>query len=277
MANLKGEERNIQTEVKLFTGIALGIPIAINPTVEALSAATNGRVAFKKDIDYTSEDGLRVDMWYKFEYTEDEDGEIVQRRYGADEEVFYEKATVWLSDNDDETEKGAWYVNTKTLDKHWITEENKGDYADKLATPTVHKAKKGEKELFDLLRDWLNIKVVDFQTPFAQLLAGNFREISEIIKENLEDELIAKGVQMPLYLNEYDGKLRQKIYTKKTLPGKVTSTLRLYEAVQKDTYLKKDVFSHKLQKYNPVFEESSNKIKPSSTPKVVEPNASAWS
>lgn len=253
MARVQGKER-VNVQRNLYTGVAKLIPIAFNPTKEQLNAKTNGVKAFENDIQYkfTTNDGTsyKFDVWCKLNYFVDEAGNLAQGIEPADTITDYVCYSWWgrpapdiIYNKEDNTVKGAWYVNSVTCDMEWIPENNvdkaraakrNGKLRLDYNSPKTHLATQGEKELMNWLVQWLRLEEIDLTTPFSRIIQGDYTEINQVIQENLNrTDRAPRGFKALLGVKETDDNNYQSVYPYVILSEDQTNYNRLRDQLEK--------------------------------------------
>lgn len=231
MAKITGKEKRSSVTRELYTGIASIVPVCFNPTKEQLAIATKGQKNFDNDIKYkfpdaNGETSYKFDVWCRLSYVLGETGELVQANSGeliedyicfswwggTSPDIFY---------NEDKTVKGAWYVNPISCGMEWVPANNLEEYKTSrkgktrldYSNPKTHIGMRGEKELYQFLDRWLMIEEVDFNTPYNDVLKGNYKEINTVIKENLErTDRSPRAIKVLLGIKETDDNTYQSVY-----------------------------------------------------------------
>ena len=248
MAKISGKEKRSGVR-KLYTGVAVLVPISFNPTKEQLAIATKGQKNFDNDIKYKFQDAsgetsYKFDVWCKLIYTQGETGELVQADEGTTDYICYSWWARQAPDiiyNEDGTIKGAWYVNPVSCEMEWVPSNNVEEYkANRKSTrldfsnPKTHVAVQGEKELYQFLEKWLRIEEIDFTTPFASVLKGDYKEINAVIKENLtREDRVPRGFKVLLGVKETDDNNYQSVYPYVVMDESTTNYNRLRDALDK--------------------------------------------
>ncbi len=254
MANLTGTEKvteNFNTRT-IITGVAKATPIACNPSSEKLAELTNGRV--KRNELPTDKDYRMLEIWFEVGFDVEED-KLIQNPDTVAGMEEYVKISIFLRNEDHETQNGAWYVDSKTCETSYVKTGEKAPMGYKLA-------KKGQVELYNFLADWLNIIEIDFETPFAELMRGNVAEINDVIEQNLNAST-TKQVTLMLAAKLGAGGTYQDVYKKIKRPNQ--SNTFFASKVKQDSFFMNDhAISEELQFYKESFD-------------IIEtPNANPW-
>jgi hypothetical protein len=256
MAKIQGKEKKVSADRNLFVGIAKLVPIAFNPTKEKLALVTHGAKSFENDIKYkfsdaNGESSYKFDVWCRLDYTIDEAGNYMQSTDVLPDDTITEYVCYswWgrpkedIISNEDGSIKGAWYVNTLTCEMEWIPENNfdkarasrrNGKLRLDYDHSRTHLGIQGEKELLTWLSTWLNLEEVDFATPFSKVVQGDYKEINEVIKENLErTDRIPRGFKVLLGIKETDDATYQSVYPYSMFSETSTNFNRLRDQLEK--------------------------------------------
>ncbi len=281
MANLQGTTKT--TERVLLTGPAFLIPIAVNPTNDRLSLLTNKKINRNAppvyEFTYTDSQGQertikKAEIWLKVPYHLDENNEIVQSKDpNLNTLETFVKLSFPLSAAPDENANGAWYVSSNTCEMEWVKNGQSLKRLDATA-PHVHKAQKGEKELYNFISTWLNLKEVGIETPFADLLQGNWTEFNDICTENLNrTDRTPRGFIGLLCIKGDSDNNYQEVYSKKFLIEENKYPQNLAKNAAGDSYFTaNNEFSNNFMEYNPII---ASDVNISITPTAL-PNATSW-
>lgn len=234
MATIFGTEKKVATQRNLYVGVVTAIPIAFNPTNEELSIITKGAKNFEKPINYKFESALgesyKFDIWCKFSYVKDELGNLVcitDKNNSPEVVTEYVCYSFWgdtkqdIFYHEDGSIKGTWYVNSVTCGMEWVPQ---GDVTSFLSSrnktaldyslPTTYIATKGEKDLFQFLAKWLMIEEINFNTKFINIIRGNYKEVNDLIKSNLNrTDRNPRGVKLFLGIKSTSDANYQSVYS----------------------------------------------------------------
>lgn len=279
MANIFGAERAVSNGEGnvILTGLAYGIPVLINPTKEQLKDKLN--IERTPVYDYTN-DGrqtTKIDIWLKIPYRNEEVG--VSQIVASDTEYKYVTFTLWSDTKENVYESGVFKVSPASCKNEWWANGDRTSVKYPKFPPNDPGIKTGigrEREVYQFIDTLFSLDVTqalyNITTPFTSMLKGNWTEINNMFKENLNrTDRAPKGVKVLLGTRESDGKIYQDVFTGVVLGEYTTNTNAITNALnpKNKTYAwggvdKSGGSTYTFKKYEPAQMPKQN-IDPSET------------
>ena len=232
--SIKGNlgNKEVTKDLLLHTGIVKAKVLAINPTLEEIQ--TDLGINFEKDPAYLSEDTdgikkVRIDIWLHFlqsyKNSDSKDCKVDTKT----------KVVFFLADRNKENQDKTKFCYINDFGQTcWCLKDEVP--AEKWFNPQGSRVcYEGEDLLIAFIRSWVNSGRTDDTTiDVAQLIAGNYKELQDLVKIYGVDEHPPMKAMLCVQKGK-DGKFYQNVYNKFFAPWNTNSIIKWQKYIKQDS------------------------------------------